>query len=171
VDKYVIVGRVGRPHGIRGQIRVFLLTDWPERFQPGRSLYLEGAVDDRWVTVEDVSISGQMAIVKLRDVNSRADAEKLKNCDLKISADERPELDTDEYYLADLIGLRVQTESGDYIGEITDVLQNTAQDIYVVQNAGREYLIPAVKQFIRTVDIQKGVVIVDPVEGLLNNEN
>lgn len=172
MEKFIIVGRVGRPHGIRGQVRINLLTDWPDRFQAGRSLYLEGdEVKGRWVTLEDVSFSGHVALVKLKGVNSRTDAEEIKNYDVMILADDRPKLEKDQYYVADLIGLQVQTKAGEYAGEIIDVLQNTAQDIYVIQNAGREYMVPAVKQFIKRVDISKGVVIIDPVEGLISNED
>ena len=171
VDSFVVVGKVGRPHGLRGFVNVSMLTDWPDRFQTGQSLYLvkEGE-KGRWVVIEQTRLKGSLVLLKLEDINNRESAESIRNFELLIQSDNRPPLPKGQYYLSDLIGLKVKTVEGKNIGRVVDVMQNLAQDIYVIENKGRKILIPAVKQFIKTIDLKQGELIVDPIEGLIDHD-
>ncbi|MFI6480159.1 ribosome maturation factor RimM [Nonomuraea sp. NPDC050663] len=151
------VGRIGRPHGVRGEVTVEVLTDDPEaRFQPGTAfgdLVVEGA---RW--------HKDVLLLRIEGVGSRDEAEELRDTMLFIdSADVPAPDDPDEFHDHQLIGLRVVTVAGQEVGEVTDVLHH-GQDLLVV---GKDVFIPFVKALVPVVDLEGGKLVVDPPEGLL----
>lgn len=151
-EQRVAVGRVVGAFGIRGQLKVEPLTEFLERFDAGRKVLL----DDRWVEVEDAFVQKDRLIVKLAGVDSRNDAEALQWRTLEALADEAPELDEDEYLSTDLVGLAVVTEDGRRLGNVSNVLAYPAHDILEVG----PIMIPAVRQFVKAVDLDEGVIVV-----------
>jgi 16S rRNA processing protein RimM len=169
VESLISVGRIIRPHGIRGEIKITPLTDRPERFKEFQSLYIEGEKGDgKWVEVERGRIQGKYVILKLAGINDRNAADSLRSQLLKIDRSDCLPLPKDTYYIFDLIGLEVKTTKGDKVGSLIEVLHLSMQDVYIIDTGDREILIPAVKRFIKKVNIKDGVVLVEPIEGLLD---
>ncbi|WP_327584788.1 ribosome maturation factor RimM [Nonomuraea sp. NBC_00507] len=164
----LVVGRIGRPHGVRGEVTVEVLTDEPERrFVVGTSIATDPAdrgplviIGRRW--------HKDILLIAFDGVTDRDVAEELRGTMLVIdSADVEPSDDPDEFHDHQLIGLAVETVAGDPVGEVTDVLHH-GQDLLVVRRKGAdEALIPFVKALVPEVDLEGGRLVVDPPEGLL----
>jgi len=171
VESYASVGRIVRPHGIRGELKVVSLTGWPEQFNQYRTLYVERPDGNgEWFAVERSRLQGERIILKLSGIDDREKAESFRGSFLKIQKEENSFLPEGTYYVSDLLGLEVCTNEGERIGSLVDVMKMPAQDVYVVDMGGREILIPAVKVFIKKVDIQGGRILIQPIEGLLGQD-
>lgn len=160
----LVVGRIGRPHGVRGEVTVEVRTDDPElRFAPGSSLTTDPASAGP-LLVESARWHKGILLMRLEGVSSREAAEELRGTMLVIdSAEVAPSDDPDEFHDHQLIGLTVVTVSGETVGEVTDVLHH-GQDLLVV---GEDVYIPFVKALVPEVDLAGGRLVVDPPEGLL----
>jgi 16S rRNA processing protein RimM len=168
----VTVGRIGKPHGIRGEVTIEVRTDEPElRFAPGTTLHRESGSD---LIVSDFHWHSGRVLLKFLGVDSRSAAEELRNSILTV---ERPEdevpQENDEYYDSNLIGCQVQTIAGEVVGQVIDVLHLPSQEVLVVRtdgDAATEYLIPFVESIVPTVDVITKIITVDPPEGLLTED-
>lgn len=154
---FVRVGQIVGTHGLKGQVKVDLLTDFPERLAIGRRLRLEG----EWVEVTDLLWHKNRPILRLDGVRSIEAAEALKWKFLEAAEDDL-DLEEDEFMIKDLLGLEVFEESGRRLGEVEDVLPYPAQDLLKVG----ELLIPLVKEFVLDVDLDAGRVTVRLLEGM-----
>ena len=163
---FIAVGRISGPFGIKGELKVEVLTDFPQRFEPGSRLFLE----EEPVTVSGARISGRdRLIVQLEEVRSRTEAETIRRgATLDIHEDDVIPLPDGAYYRFQLIGLQVLTEPDRApIGAVEDIIETGVNDVLVVRAAGRpETLIPNTDE-IATVDLEAGIILVQPVEGLL----
>lgn len=135
------------------------LTDFVDRFEPGSRLRLNG----EWLTVREASWHKNQVILRLEGINHISKAEELRGAYLEVQAETRPRLEKDEYLTSDLIGLRVQTTRGEQLGVVDDVQAAPAHDLLIV---GR-IMIPAVKQFVKQVDVPGGFIEVELIEGML----
>lgn len=168
-ETFVSIGRIVRPHGIRGEVKVTPLTDWPERLKEYSSLYMEkGEGCGKWMEIEKGRVQGNQVVLKISGIDDRKGAESLRGAELKIQGDKITPPPEGSYRIFDLIGLEVTTTAGKRIGSVVDILRMPAQDVYVVDADGREVLIPAVKAFIKRVDIQGGEIVIRVIEGLLD---
>ncbi len=159
----MVVGRVVRPFGTRGELKVALETDFPDVLCQRRELILtRDGCEGSPLNVESVRMHQGAALVKLAGVDSRTDAEGLRGALLAVREEERPELEEGRFWLDDIIGLEAVYEDGRSIGVITEVLSGRANDVWV---AGK-VLIPAVREFIVRVDMEERRVVVRDVEGL-----
>ncbi|MEV4012812.1 ribosome maturation factor RimM [Nonomuraea angiospora] len=164
----LVVGRIGRPHGVRGEVTVEVRTDDPElRFAVGTSIATDPAGRGPLVVAGRRWHKGFL-LLTFEGVTDRDVAEELRGTMLVIdSADVAPIDDPDEFHDHQLIGLTVETAAGEPVGEITDVLHH-GQDLLVVRRAGAdEALIPFVKALVPEIDLEGGRLVVDPPEGLL----
>ena len=164
----VVVGRIGRPHGIRGEVTVETRTDEPdERFAPGAVLSVDGPVHE--LTVERTHWHSGRLLVTFRDVTDRNAAEALRGLLLHVERpeDERPE-DPDEYYDSSLVGCEVSDLGGGAVGTVSEVVHLPAQDLLVVRTADdRDVLIPFVTAIVPEVDPAGRRIVIDPPPGLL----
>lgn len=169
----MVVGRVGRPNGIRGGVFVLPLTDSPEqRFAVGQQV-LAGPPADRALVVSDLRFHNGKMIVTFEGQQTREDAEALRHCVLEteVSSSETPE-DPDEYYDRQLHGLDVADPNGHVLGKVLTVLHLPAQDVLEIKlNDGPIRLVPFVKEIVTAVDISEGLVTISPPEGLLDGED
>lgn len=164
---YLAVGRITGAHGIRGEVKVEVLTDYPERFRPGAQLFLGSEAEAQPVRVAAMRPHHEMLLVKLDAVPDRTTAETLMGQLLLIPEAEAMPLGEDENYAHDLLGLSVETKEGRDLGKVTDVLATGANDVYVVRGAeGKELLIPALRAVVLRVDLATGRMLVDLPEGL-----
>lgn len=160
-EEPVTIGRVLAPHGIRGELKVEPLTDFPERFERGSRFWLAGI--ER--TVERGRWQARSVILKLAGIDNRDDAEKLRDEALTVPAIANL---TDEgaYYIHDIIGLRVEDSGGDTLGVVKEVLTTGANDVYVVHGDRGELLLPALDDVVTKIDVAGGTMSVDVPEGL-----
>ena len=166
----LVVGRIGRPHGIRGELTVEVRTDDPEtRFAPGAVLRTEPA-ERGPVTVEEVRSRPGGLVVAFAGIADRTAAEALRGTVLVVDSESLPPLaDAEEWYDHQLIGLAAVTADGDRLGELTEVVHRPGSDLLVVRDLdGREHLVPFVRDIVPTVDVPGGRVVVAAPEGLFD---
>jgi 16S rRNA processing protein RimM len=162
----VVIGRIGRAHGIRGELNVEIRTDEPERrFAPGSSIFCDG----RTLTVESSRHHSGRLLVAFRNVADRTAAEQLHGSILEAEVDEteRPD-DPDEFYDHQLVGLQVRGPDDGVVGTVTSVVHLPEQDTLVVEADGREVLVPFVTALVPTVEVAEGYVRLADVAGLLD---
>jgi 16S rRNA processing protein RimM len=164
----VIVGRVGRPHGIKGDVSVEVRTDDPEgRLAPGTTVRTDpGAAGP--LTVESGRVHSGRLLLHFAGHDDRAAAERLRGVLLLADVDpaERPE-DPEEFYDHQLVGLRVETTAGEAVGELERVEHNAAQDLLVIRTPERQVLFPFVSALVPEVDVPGGRIVIDDRPGLL----
>ncbi len=163
----VSIARIGKPHGIRGEVTVQVLTDAPEdRFVPGAELRVEGVAGVETLTVESARWNKQILLLAFEEIADRNEAETLRGGRLVINPEEQGGAEEeDAYFEHELKGLRV-VENGEDIGEVTGLRTGAAQDLLVAEVRGREVLIPFVAQLVPEVDVEGGRVVVDLPQGL-----
>ena len=151
--------------GLKGEVKVYNYSDSIEIYETIESIYVE----DRLTVIENVRAQKNMVILKLEGADDRNAAEALRGKELYITEDDLPELPEGQYYVRDLIGMSVTEEDGNLLGHVTDVLQNTAQDIFEVESEnGKKLLIPKVDQFVLDIDAEKREITVRLIEGMLD---
>jgi 16S rRNA processing protein RimM len=173
--EWIEVGRVSRPHGVRGEVRVLPSSDNPERFAPASVFYARpdrpGVAGPRLreqvrLTITTVRGCEDFPIVGFREVADRDAAEALVGHVLEIRSNQLPELDEDEFYPFDLIGLEARDEAGTVVGPVTDVLENPAHELLVIATmtdaagAPVELLVPFVLAAVPTVSVAEGYLVV-----------
>ena len=165
-SEVVAVGRVGKAHGVRGDVFVEPWTDSPEeRFADGAVLQGESQA----FTVESTRLHSGKLVVHFQGLDDRNAVETIRGQVLSISAADRPAIDDpDEFYDTDLIGLAVRTIDGIELGPVTDVLHAPAGSLLSVDDHGREVLVPFRLEFVPTVDLAAKLVVIDPPDGLLD---
>lgn len=166
----LVVGRIGRPHGLRGEVTVEVRTDSPElRFVPGTALQTDPPCATPLV-VEDVHWHGERLLLSFTGVEDRTAAEALRDVRLVVDVpdDERPD-DPEEYYDHQLAGLVAVTVGGEEVGVVAEVLHLPSQDVLAVRRPdGAEVLVPFVAEIVPEVDLAGGRVVLDPPPGLLD---
>ena len=169
VEVFVPVGRIVQPHGLGGEIKVVSLTNRPEWFKKYQTFCVgwRGKCEE-WVEVERESVQGNHVILKIKGIDNRTAAEAFCGSFLHVRQKSYPDLPEGKEYLFNLIGLNVETTEGQRVGSLVDILELPGQDVYVVDTGDREVLIPVVNEFVKKVDIQRGIVLINRVEGLLD---
>ena len=163
-----VVGKVLKPQGIKGEIKVESISPNPQRFKTLEKVFIEKETLKTY-SIESVRISDKFVFLKLIGIDNRQESESLRGSDVLIDKSELIDLAEDEYFVHDLIGCKVVTDEGLMLGNLIDVSQYGGNDIYVVKNdAGKEILIPATKEVIKQVDIQNNEIEVHLLEGLLD---
>ena len=168
-DDTVVVGRIGRPHGVRGEVTVEVRTDDPDlRFAPGSVLLTEPAGRGP-LTVAGRRWHREVLLLRFEGVESREAGEAGRNTELHVAVADLPELeDPDVFYDHQLVGLTAQLTDGSPLGEVAAVRHEGAELLVVRRPGGGELLIPFVAAIVPTVDLAAGHVVVDPPEGLLD---
>ena len=160
----LIVGRILAPWGIRGEVKVEVLTDFPERFAPRKVVYLNTSP----LEIESCHPHKQHMVVKLATIDSIEAAEKLRGQDLTIPGSELHPLPEGQYYTFQLIGLKVVTTEGQTLGRVTDIMSTASNDVYIVEGKRGEILIPAIEDVVKSIDLKKGRMVIEAIEGLLD---
>lgn len=166
--RFLVVGRVLKPHGVRGEVRVEPLTNDPARFKQLTHVYV-GERDPRRVTVDSVRFHQGWVLLRLGGYPTRTEAELLRDELLQVTEAEAVPLEEGEYYLYQLEGLAVYTEEGAHLGRLTNVLETGANNVFVVQGPAGELLIPDIPDVVRDVDIEGGRLVIRPLPGLLGD--
>ena len=168
MEEYLELGQIVNSYGIKGFLQVVPYTDDNTRFNDLETIYIEKNNKLQEYVIEEVKYSKNLVLLKLKGIDTIEQAEKFRNCYLKINRKDAIELEEDTYFLVDLIGIEVFTESGENLGNIIDVFPTGSNDVYVVKNEeGKQVLLPAIKDVIISVDIENKKMVVRPMEGLL----
>ena len=162
------VGVITTTHGVRGEVKVFPTTDAAERFLELEYVLLDTGRELRRLDIKNVRFFKNLVILKFDGIDNINDIEKYKGKDLWIPREEAQELGEDEYYIADLQGLNVVLEDGTEFGTLRDVMETGANDVYIIDsNEHGEVLLPAIKECILDVDLEKNTMTVHLMKGLL----
>ncbi len=163
------VGVISSTHGVRGEVKVFPTTDDMKRFKRLKEVILDTGKEEMTLEIEGVKFFKQFVILKFKGIDTLNDIEKYKGKSLYVTRANAVKLRKDEYFVADLQGLRVVDETGANLGILRDVMETGANDVYIVDMIdGRELLLPAIKECILQVDIEAGQMHVHVMEGLLD---
>lgn len=163
------VGIIASTHGVRGEVKVYPTTDDPRRFRRLKEVVLDTGKEKMNLEIEGVKFFKQFVILKFKGLDNINDIEKYRQKSLYVTRKNAVRLQRDEYFIADLIGLKVQDEDGKELGTVKDVIETGANDVYEVEMAdGKSLLLPAIKQCILNVDVDNGTMQVHVLEGLLD---
>ena len=167
MERFFEIGKIVGAHGIKGAIRVFPTTQSPERFELLTELIVENKGEKTTFHIEKVGYHKKFVLLHVTELKDINVAEKYKGATLLIPESKALPLEENEYYTRDLYGLKVVSDIGEELGELTDIIETGANDVYAVKKEGaKELLIPAIKQCIIQVDISGGKMIVHLLEGL-----
>lgn len=168
MEQLLQVGVISSTHGIRGEVKVFPTTDDVKRFKKLKQVILDTGREQLPLEVEGVKFFKQFVILKFKGIDNINDIEKYKGKSLLVDREHAVKLRKDEYFIADMIGMDVFTEDEAFFGVLKDVLETGANDVYIVEGKdGQEVLIPAIKQCILNVDVEKKKMVIHLLEGLV----
>ena len=168
-DNLVMIGEIVKPHGIRGEVKVYTYSERPENFSHYKQVVLQAPAGDGTTVYKVVKsrVQGKLAILQLEGLASREAAENLQGSSVWLEKTDLPELDGDEYYWHQLLGMRVFTDTGRELGAVAGFFSTRAHDIMAVTGEGREYLIPVKEEIITEIDDRNGKLVVADFPGLL----
>ena len=161
------VGVITSTHGVRGEVKVFPTTDDPARFKKLKQVILDTGKKQLNLEIAGVKFFKNMVILKFKGIDNINDVEKYRQKSLFVTRENAVKLKKNEYFIADLIGLQVETDEGEVLGVLDEVLQTGANDVYVIKAEGADdLLIPAIKDCVKNVDVEAGKMQVHLLPGL-----
>ena len=168
MQEFLEIGQIVNTFGIKGMVKVKPFTDDITRFDNLEKVYVETNKTKKQYEIEEVKYHKDMVLIKFKGIDKVEDAELLRNSYLKVNRQEEPELEEGTYYIVDLIGLDVYSDEGNLLGKVDDIYNTGSNDIYVVKDElGKQILLPGIKEVILNVDIEKQIVTVHLLEGLI----
>jgi 16S rRNA processing protein RimM len=166
--RYLAVGRVQRPHGVRGELRMEILTDFPEQLSRLRTLYLGEHQQPH--PLEGVRLHHNIALIKLSGIDDRSEADEMRGLLVYVAIEDAVPLEEHEYYEYALEGLEVVTDEGEHLGEIVELFTAPgANDIFIVHGPRGELLIPVTEEIVVSVDLDAERIVIHPLPGLLGD--
>jgi len=160
----VMIGKIVNAAGLKGEVKVYSYAASKERFGRLKKIYIEDSRHE----IEGIRYLKEAVVLKLAGIDGRNAAESVKGMGVYMDEADLPELSEGEYFIRDMIGMAVFDDKGNKVGELCDVLQSRAQDLYeVLTEDGGKILIPAVDEFIKNIDIEKKRIDVKLIEGLI----
>ena len=163
------IGVITQTHGIKGEVKVFPTTDDVKRFKRLEKVTIDSGKKRFEAEIESVKFFKQFVILKFKGFDTIEDIQPYKQAKLLVDREHAVRLRKDEYFVADLIGTKVVSDEGTELGVMTDVIETGANDVYVVKNSeGDEILFPAIKDCVKEVDLENGVITLHVMDGLLD---
>ena len=167
MENLLKVGVITTTHGIRGEVKVFPTTD-ADRFLDLEYVLLDTGREKRKLEIENVKYFKNLVILKFRGIDNINDIERYKRCPLLVERKDAVELEEDEYFIADMIGIEVVTEDDKPFGTLKDVMETGANDVYVIDTDEHgEVLVPAIRECILDVDIENQKMKIHLMDGLI----
>ena len=162
------IGIITKAQGIRGEFRVLPTTDDPSRFNllVGDEIIIRDRASEKKIKLQSARLQKNIVILKLEGIDTRNAAEELTGAIICVEDEKALPLGDDEFFIRDLIGLRVETEDGEHVGEISRVLSTGANDVYVVSGISENFMLPAVKDFVKKISLSDKKIIVRLTEGI-----
>jgi len=162
--EFIAIGQILAPWGVKGKLKVEVVTDFPERFSPRSTIY----INRQPMTIDSTEWRKGKVIIKLNTVDSIEEAQKLRGQPVEIPHSQLYPLPEGQYYHFQLIGLEVWTTQGELLGNIAEILTAESNDNYVVRGVKGEILIPAIDDVVQSIDLSKGHMVIEPIKGLLS---
>ena len=160
------VGVITSTHGVRGEVKIFPTTDDPKRFESLKEVWMDQNGQEVKLKITGVKFFKKYVILKFEGFDTIEQIEKYRGKELFVDRKDAVELEKDEFFIADLIGLNVETTDGRNIGTIEQVLQTGANDVYVVGGLSKEYYLPAIAECVKSIDLGQNKMIVFLMKGL-----
>ena len=167
MEELLQVGVITTTHGVHGEVKVFPTTDDPARFKKLKQVILDTGKEKIELEIAGVKFFKNLVILKFKGIDDINDVEKYRKKSLYVTRENAVKLKKNEYFIADLIGLKVSSDEGEDLGQISDVLQTGANDVYVISKDGAdELLVPAIRECIKNVDVEGGTMEIHLLPGL-----
>ncbi len=163
--RFLIVGQVRAPHGVRGEVRVQILTDFPERFRQGAEVWI--GPEPRPYTIQQARFHEGDVLIKLVGLDDRDAVESFRGAEVSVPAEHAMPLPEDTFYVHQIVGLHVWTDEGERLGTVTEVLSLPANDVYVVDTAQGEVWLPAIADVVLNIDLEQRRMTVHLLPGLV----
>lgn len=168
MEELLQVGVITSTHGVRGEVKVFPTTDDTARFKQLKHVLLDTGREMKPLEIQGVKFFKQFVILKFKGIDNINDIERYKRCPLLVERKDAVELKEDEYFIADMIGIQVETEDGEVFGTLKDVMETGANDVYVIDTEEHgEVLVPAIKECILDVDVENRKMTIHLMDGLI----
>jgi 16S rRNA processing protein RimM len=167
-DDLFVAGKVGGIHEIRGKIKVYPPSTTLQEFSPGDVIFLRGS--DRHIrrySVTSIDVHKRHILLGIEGISTADEAKGLVGCPVLIEKNRSKALPDGEFYWFQIVGLKVFTESGELLGEVKEILPTGSNDVYVVRDGQKEYLIPATESVIREINLKRRMIVIHPLEGLI----
>jgi 16S rRNA processing protein RimM len=167
---FLTVGKLRKPHGKSGEIGMAVVTDFPDRLVVGKVVYVGEEYED--LVISNIRWHRDLMLIRFDGIETREDAERLMNSNVFVRSDAIPELPQGEYYYHELLGLTVIDEFGDTLGNLVDIIETGANDVYVIRpthesgDNSEDILLPAIEEVILEIDLINRRMIVKPLEWL-----
>ena len=167
MNKYLELGQIVNVKGLKGEVKVNSFTDDNTKFERISKVFVKQKETMKEYEIEKVGYNKNQVILKFKNINSIEEAETLRNSYILVDRDIFGSLPEGVYYIADLIGLDVYTENGEYLGKVEDIYNTGSNDIYVVKDdLGKQKILPGIDEVIKNIDLDQGKIIVNLIEGL-----
>lgn len=167
INDFTIIGKIINTRGIRGEVKIDPMTSVIKRFSDLDYVFIGEELNK--CGIEKVSYDKRFVYLKFKEFSNINEVLKFKDELIYIEDENRIKLDEDTFFISDLISCKIYDTEKNYIGELVDVMEIPANDVYVIKGLNNEeYLIPAVKKFVKNVNITDKIIIIDPIEGMLN---
>lgn len=167
MNKYLELGQIVNVKGLKGEVKVNSFTDDNTKFERIPKVLIKQKEKLTEYEIENVGYNKKQVIIKFKNINTVEEAEKLRNSYIVVDREIFGELPEGVYYIADLIGCDVYTESNEYLGKVDDIFSTGSNDVYVVKNElGKQKLLPGIDEVIKTIDLENNKIIVNLIEGL-----
>ena len=168
MEELLQVGVITSTHGVRGEVKVFPTTDDAARFKQLKHVLLDTGREMKPLEIQGVKFFKQFVILKFKGIDNINDIERYKRCPLLVERKDAVELKEDEYFIADMIGIQVETEDREVFGTLKDVMETGANDVYVIDTEEHgEVLVPAIKECILDVDVENRKMTIHLMDGLI----
>lgn len=164
---YTIIGKIINTHGVRGELKINPMTDYIDRFSLLNKTYV--GEEKKLLSIEKARYHKSFVILKFKEYDNINEVLYLKEKYIYVDGEDKLVLPEDSYFIDDLIDCKVFDLDNIEIGHIKDIIYTNKDDVYVVKSSfeDREYLIPAIKEFVKKVDIKNKTIIIDPIEGMI----
>jgi len=163
-SEFIAIGKILAPWGIKGKLKVEVVTDFPHRFAPCSKIYIKRQP----MTIDGTEWHKGQAIIKLNTIDTIDEAQRLKGQPVEIHRSQLKPLSEGQYYHFQLIGLEVWTTQGELLGNITEILAAASNDNYVISSPKGELLIPAIEDVVKSIDLDKRRLVIEAIDGLLS---
>ena len=168
MTKYLEIGQIVNTFGIKGMVKVKPFTDDIKRFDKLKKVYIENKNGRKEYEIEELKYHKEMVLIKFKGIETPEDANLLRESYLTVNRDDEEPLEEGTYYIVDMIGFEVETEEGEKLGNLVDIFNTGSNDIYVVKNElGKQILLPAIKDVIKKIDMEKRKMTVHLIPGLM----
>lgn len=165
LSDYTIIGKIINTRGVRGEVKVMPITSVIERFSDLKVVYIDESLEE--FEIEKVSYNKGFVFLKFKNFDNINDILRLKEKYIYISDEDRIELDENTFFISDIVDCLVYDMENNYIGKVTEVIENPVNDLFVIDSGKSKSLVPHISQFVKDVDIDTKTIIIDPIEGLI----